>query len=248
MTAEDRADVYTRITSEIIAAIEAGAGDWRMPWHHDGSSIARPANVTSGKAYHGVNTLALWIAAQAHGYGSGIWGTYRQWQALDAQVRKGERATTAVLWKEITARDDDDADGDDNPRFVCSRAPSPSSIVPRSTATNLPLLGPAGTERIPHAEAFITALGIPVTLTPTLRTIASTSTASLCHHFGAFDDAVAFIGTYAHEAAHATGAKHRLDRDFSQRFSPSPGRRGTDSRAYGRLRPCRSWPRPSSAA
>jgi antirestriction protein ArdC len=27
----DRTDVYTRITAEIIAAVEAGAGEWRMP-------------------------------------------------------------------------------------------------------------------------------------------------------------------------------------------------------------------------
>ena len=33
----DRADVYTRITAEIIAAIEAGAGECRLPWHHDGT-------------------------------------------------------------------------------------------------------------------------------------------------------------------------------------------------------------------
>lgn len=37
--------------------------------------------------------------------------------------------------------------------------------------------------------------------------------------FDVFWDAVAYIGTYVHEAAHATGAKHRLDRDFSPRFS-----------------------------
>jgi hypothetical protein len=50
-----RADIYTRITAEIVAAIEAGAGEWRMPWHHDGSSIARPRNVASDRAYRGIN-------------------------------------------------------------------------------------------------------------------------------------------------------------------------------------------------
>jgi hypothetical protein len=33
-----RADVYSRITAEIVAAIQAGAGECRMPWHHDGDS------------------------------------------------------------------------------------------------------------------------------------------------------------------------------------------------------------------
>ena len=53
----DRADVYTRITAEIIAAIEAGAGECRLPWHHDGTSTARPTNVTSAKRYRGINTV-----------------------------------------------------------------------------------------------------------------------------------------------------------------------------------------------
>ena len=57
-----RADVYTRITAEIIAAIEKGAGDWRAPWFHDGASAACPVNVASGRRYRGINTLALWAA------------------------------------------------------------------------------------------------------------------------------------------------------------------------------------------
>ena len=81
---EHRADIYTRITAEIIAAIEAGAGQWKMPWHHDGSAISRPTNVGSERRYRGVNVIALWITAQAAGYASGVWGTYRQWLAADA--------------------------------------------------------------------------------------------------------------------------------------------------------------------
>jgi len=94
-----RADVYSRITAEIIAAIEAGAGECRMPWHHDGASTARPTNVASGNRYRGINTLVLWAAAARAGYGQGLWGTYRAWHAVGAQVRRGERATTVVLWK-----------------------------------------------------------------------------------------------------------------------------------------------------
>jgi antirestriction protein ArdC len=111
----DRTDVYTRITAEIVAAIEAGAGRWRMPWHHDGSAIARPINLASGKRYRGINTVALWVAAMAAGYGQGLWGTYRQWQAASAQVRKGERATTVVLWKEFVSADEAEEDSDDSP-------------------------------------------------------------------------------------------------------------------------------------
>jgi antirestriction protein ArdC len=221
MTTQDRTNVYARITAEIIAAIEAGAGEWRMPWHHDGSSIARPTNVSSGKVYRGVNTLALWIAAQTHGFGSGIWGTYRQWQAINAQVRKGERATTVVLWKEVAARDDDSGVGDEETaqRRLFARAFSVfnSAQVDGFTRPAAPIL--PDSEHIPHAEAFIAALGIPVTFGANAAYYRIDLDRIFMPNFSAFHDAVAHIGTHVHEAAHATGAEHRLDRDFSTRFT-----------------------------
>ena len=41
LAASPRTDVYSRITAEIVAAIENGAGEWRMPWHHDGGAAAQ---------------------------------------------------------------------------------------------------------------------------------------------------------------------------------------------------------------
>ena len=99
-------DAYERVTNQIIAAIEAGAGDFKMPWHHDGSAITLPVNVASKAAYRGVNTLALWAASHCAGYNSGIWGTYRQWAERGAQVRKGERGHCVVFWKMLDRNDD----------------------------------------------------------------------------------------------------------------------------------------------
>jgi antirestriction protein ArdC len=62
-----RSAIHQRITAEIVSAIENGAGDWRMPWHHDGSSISRPKSVASDKGYRGINVLALWAAARCIG-------------------------------------------------------------------------------------------------------------------------------------------------------------------------------------
>ena len=112
MSASDRTDIYDRITADIVSAIENGAGDWRMPWHHDGSSIARPKNVTSDKGYRGINVLALWVAARRCSYMSGIWGTYQQWTQAGCQVRKGEKATTVVFWKQMRKGDPDDRESD----------------------------------------------------------------------------------------------------------------------------------------
>src|SRR6185295_3875073 len=111
-TATDQRDVYARVTSQIINAIEQGAGSWRMPWHTSGRFAFSPINVTSKKPYRGINTVCLWAAAQSKGYESGVWGTYKQWQERGAQVRKGEKATLVVFWKFANGSGETQEDGD----------------------------------------------------------------------------------------------------------------------------------------
>ena len=214
--ATPRADVYSRITTEIVSAIEAGAGDWRMPWHHDGAATTRPQNVTSRRRYRGVNVLALWIAAEASSYSSGLWGTYRQWAALGGQVRKGERGTTVVFWKQAASRaDDDHDDGEAGPGRMFARAftvfnlaqvegyePAPVAVLPES-------------ERFEHAEAFVAALKIPITEGAYDAHYRIDLDHIFMPTFASFRDASAQMGTLLHEAAHATGAKHPLDRNFA---------------------------------
>ena len=215
-----RQDIYTRITTEIVAAIEAGTGQWRMPWHHDGSSITRPTNVASGKEYRGVNTLALWIAAHMRGFRSGLWGTYRQWNALGAQVRKGEHATSIVFWKRIGEPDDretDAGDAEDRVRFVArGYAVFNRSQVDGYEPEEQPALPES--ERIVRADAFLAALNIPVTFGSDAAYYRIDLDRIFMPSFAAFHEATGYVATYAHEAAHATGAKHRLNRDLGTRF------------------------------
>jgi antirestriction protein ArdC len=218
--AERRADIYTRITAEIVAAIEAGAGDWKMPWHHDGSAISRPSNVGSERRYRGVNVIALWIAAQAAGYASGVWGTYRQWLAVDAQVRKDERGTTVVLWKQMTSTRDDDEDGDEDsgrPR-IFARAFTVFNVAQVDGYAPRPVAPLPETERFAHADAFIDALNIPVTFGAYDAHYRIDLDHIFMPPFDAFHEAAGYYGTLIHEAAHGSGAKQRLDRNFNERF------------------------------
>src|SRR3954454_9864872 len=112
-TSSEKRDVYATVTSQIINAIEKGVGTWRMPWHTSGRYAFSPVNVTSRKAYRGINTLCLWAAAEAKGYDSGEWGTYKQWQERGAQVRKGEKSTTVVFWKFANDAQESQDDGED---------------------------------------------------------------------------------------------------------------------------------------
>ena len=196
-----RADVYTRVTAEIIAAIEHGAGEWHAPWFHNGTSAARPTNVASAKPYRGINTVALWAAAMMDRYSDGLWGTYRQWQALGAPVRKGERSTAVVLWKQIASSDaaDDDDNDDSNRVRMFAKAFSvfnvaqvdgyecpPTSILPEN-------------ERLAQAETFIANLGIRTVFGGSEACYCSSSDTVFMPDFAAFRDAASFYGVWLHE-------------------------------------------------
>jgi antirestriction protein ArdC len=214
------ADIYTRITAEIVAAIEAGAGEWRMPWHHDGTAITRPQNISSGKRYRGVNVLALWIGAQAQGYADGLWGTYRQWLAIGAQVRKGERGTMVVLWKQAKAAINDDADDgdDDTRRRVFARAFTVFNVAQVDGYEPQIVEKLPESERLTHVDAFIDALKIPIVTGNYNAHYRIDLDTIFMPEYAVFTSPAAQAGTLIHEAAHATGAKHRLDRDFQERF------------------------------
>lgn len=215
-----RADIYTRITAEIIAAIEQGAGEWRAPWFHNGTKAARPTNVASGKCYRGINTVALWVAAMAGGYSDGLWGTYRQWQDAGAQVRKGERSTTVVLWKQIASSGPaDDDDGDDGGyRRMFARAFSVFNVA-QVDGYELPLPDVLPeSQRLEHAEDFIANLGIRTAFGGSEACYVPSSDTVFMPDFASFRDAASFYGVWLHESGHASGAKHRLDRDLSGRF------------------------------
>ena len=219
MASSDRADVYARVTAQIIAAIEAGAGEYRMPWHGSDPSIARPINVASGKAYRGVNRLALWIAAQSACSPSGVWGTYRHWQALGAQVRKGERATTVVFWKEVgSARSEDDSEDESERRRFLARG---YSVFNQAQVDNYEADAPAllpEAERIVHADLFYAHLGINTVYGGSEAYFLPSCDRIHMPVFEAFQDPAAYYSVLYHEATHATAAAHRVGRDLSGRF------------------------------
>ena len=61
-------------------------------------------------AHRGANQLVLWAIAGKHNYQNGLWGTYQQWQAFGAQVRKGEKAAPIVYWGVRESENDTDED------------------------------------------------------------------------------------------------------------------------------------------
>jgi len=221
-TAPEKQDVYARVTSQIVNAIEAGVGSWRMPWHRSGRFAFSPINVTSKKPYRGINTVCLWAAAESKGYESGEWGTYKQWQDRGAQVRKGEKSTTVVFWKFANGTEENQ-DGDDDQPTTSSRllftrgysvfnAAQVDGYSPASTP-DVPAI-----ERIAAADAFFTAIGAEVRHGGNRAFYAPASDHIQMPRFQAFEENVAYYSTVAHEHTHWTAKPGRCDRQLGKRF------------------------------
>ena len=211
-----RHDIYSTVTAQIIAAIEAGAGDWKMCWHHNGAPIMRPTSA-AGRRYSGINRLVLWATADALGYASGTWATYQQWKEHGAQVRKGESGTHVILWKKIERQDGadvaDSGEGEGKARFfargfvVFNR-----DQVDGSAGDAIKEVAPVTTE-IGDALRFLESIGVPVEyglhdayFRPDLDKI-------FMPERSAFDSDLDLVSTLAHESCHASGTPGRLDRD-----------------------------------
>jgi antirestriction protein ArdC len=104
-------DLYAEVTAKLIAAIEGGAGEPAMPWRRtNGQPLWRPTNAVTGQPYRGINVVMLWGAAESAVTADGRpldcnqWATYKQWQQIGAQVRKGEQSSVIVKYGEFTAR------------------------------------------------------------------------------------------------------------------------------------------------
>ncbi|MGX0905324.1 antirestriction protein ArdC [Roseovarius sp. MBR-79] len=104
MTAE-KFDVYSHVTNQIIAQIEAGTPPWRKPWTGGVTSASLPERF-NGEAYRGINILMLWATAMAKDYSSARWMTFNQAKQLGGHVRKGEKSATVVKYGTVEREDE----------------------------------------------------------------------------------------------------------------------------------------------
>ena len=220
-----RVDVHQQVTDTIIAAIESGAGQWQMPWHRAGAGLNRPVNIDTGNRYRGVNIVALWAAAEIRGFASGTWGTYRQWQNAGAQVRKGEKASTVVFYKEIDVAAENETSGETETQSrLFARASAvfnadqvdgydialPEPVDPVQAIEDAErFVGGTGADiRHGGAQAFYRPSGDYIQMPEKERFVGSETS-------GATES---YYATLLHELTHWTGAAKRLDRQFGGRF------------------------------
>ena len=219
---QSRSDVHRTVTDRIVQAIEAGAGDFVMPWHRSGPGLGRPTNAGTGKRYQGTNVIALWAEATLAGYGSGCWGTYRQWQLLNAQVRRGEHGAVIVFYRAFNH--DEDEEPEKPGRRLIARASRVFNADQVDGWVSPTAARPALAEILPAAEAFVSKAGAVVQHghehacyrlkedrieIPDRERFVGSPTSSPTE---------SYYATLLHELVHWTGATHRLKRTFGERF------------------------------
>jgi antirestriction protein ArdC len=206
----DLNELYTSVTREIIAPLEAGTVPWTRPWRTGSSLGVLPHNAITGREYRGINIPILWRAAERHTYPTHAWVTYQQAQAAGAQVRKGERGTTVVFTKQVRlARADEDED-----RAI--------RMLRRFVVFNLAQIdGLDAPDRRPPDQSwsvFTAATKAEVRIGPRPAYLPSHDVIEM-PDITLFESEARYYATLLHELVHWSGSALRLNRDLSNRFA-----------------------------
>ena len=202
-------DVYSMITDRILADLETGVIPWERPWtgREDGAFSG-----TTGRPYSLLNQMLLRKA--------GAWFTWPEIQKRGGRVKKGERASFVVFWKQVAVNDQDPATGETKKKLVpmlryfnvfhidqveglqLDKTPAPAAvrehpgamkIIAEYIAKNAPL-------RLENESLSNEAYYSPVfdkIVVPTMNQ---------------FTDQAEYYSTVFHEMTHSTGHKSRLNR------------------------------------
>lgn len=215
-------DLYQNVTDRIVAMIEEGAGTYKMPWHvgREGGEIAMPRNV-GGRLYRGINVPLLWVAANKAGYDLPVWATYQQWQERGAQVRKGEKSTMIVFWKQLVFASKDDDDKTETRMmakayFVFNAAQCDGVDLTKGKTSSLADLSEE--QRIESADAFFAATGAIVRHGGDRAYYTTGDDHIQMPAFAAFREPAGYYAVLAHEHTHWTGSEKRCNRQFGKRF------------------------------
>ncbi|MFA8387890.1 MAG: ArdC family protein [Pelagibaca sp.] len=224
MTKKDtpKFDASQAVTNELIRILERGVLPWRQPW--TAGENGRPLR-HGGEAYQGINNFLLTLRTLMAGYRSPYWMTVAQANMLGAKIRKGEKSAVVVFYGQArTQSDASDEDDAGNAEAACAfrfqksyrvfnadqieglpHRFHPAPVTPPAHASHQP---------IPHMQAFFDAIDIPTVFTGREAYYMPACDRVYMPEITLFDDPRAFYGVWAHELAHATKARHRLNRDY----------------------------------
>lgn len=194
---------YDVVTDRVIDVLGKGTVPWRQPWRAD---VDHPRNL-EGRLYRGVN---VWLLL-AQRYGSPYWLTFNRVKQCGGYVRRGERATPVVFWKQLQIEDHEREDTRTVPllRYYQVFNVEQTEGITAPAVPELPSIDP-----IDRADAVIAAMPNP----PQIRSgdraayMPAWDVVSM-PRLDRFESADGYYSTLFHELGHSTGHASRLARD-----------------------------------
>ena len=196
-----------------------------------GQNSLQPVNAATRREYRGVNVLMLWAAAEITGYQDGRWASFKQWQQIGAQVRRGEKGTPVVFYKELPRRGGAAADGPISDQFegAAAEATKPGTFLMAKTSyvfnaaqvegdmpPQRPEL-PGLAVRLESAERFVAATGAVIVHGGDRAFYKPAEVRIQLPPPEQFRSSEGYYATAPHELTHWSGHKSRLDRDLPKR-------------------------------
>jgi antirestriction protein ArdC len=214
-------DLYAEVSARIVAELEAGAAPWIKPWSATPGANT-PCNAVTNRPYSGSNVVLLWMA-QAAGFRTPRYLTFKQASELGGHVRKGERGTKVYFVKQLQVRDKG-ADDDTATRIVPMLREyvvfnvDQCENLPDSVTAGKPMRVRNPDKRDDLADEFLRSTGADIReghgealYVPSRDFISMLA-------FEAFKGADHFYSVAYHELVHWSGHGSRLDRDLKNRF------------------------------
>ena len=216
-------DICENITAAIIAELEKGVMPWSKPWAGSGGPVM-PRRHT-GARYRGINILILWQAAEAAGYRSPHWMTFKQALEYGGCVKKGERSTQIVYADRVTKTETNESGENVERNFSFLKAYSVFNAeqIDRLPARfALPVPAPAHVEggepkdwaAYAPSTAWFEAIPAEVIHRGERAVYIPSQDRIELPERDVFFSAEAYFSTRAHETVHWTKSEGRLARNF----------------------------------
>jgi antirestriction protein ArdC len=208
-------DVRQQVTDKIIAMMEQGQVTGESMWDAT-VKFGLPANYQTKRPYTGINVLMLSAQASERGCASNEWLTFKQAQALGANVRKGAKGVMGVFFKmldpKVTKAEDESRRIPMMSPFwvfnVCDIDGLPTAEAPADRAAFDP---------ITEAERMLDASGAKITWSGARAFFRPSTDEIYMPDRERFTTSANAYAVALHELVHWTGHASRLNRDFSQR-------------------------------
>lgn len=204
--------IEKEMTEAVLAAIEEGDLPWTKPWV-DGRGPPLINTSVNGHAYRGMNQLWLTMVAQANGWMTPQWGTFKAWKSKGYSVQKGQSGTKVVFirynWKTET-----DAAGKETSRF-CGMTYKVWTVFNREQTDAPPMEQPEAIPEEEYTEAVLNlyeTLGVKWQQGGNRAYYSQTSDSITLPVMDAFNSQADWASVALHELAHWTGHNTRIDR------------------------------------